>query len=141
MNNIIEVKHVYWVNNSKDRVSAVFVFEDGTTDLMSVAVSPNSEYWQYIEANVSAEVIDENTEKALREVRENRKLNEFRQQERDIQKKHNALFNAKIEAFDIPAVANATSARKASIRKSKSITEVVAQVAVCIIESEKTLQE
>lgn len=141
MNNIIDVQHVYWVNDAKDRVSAVFIFDDGTTDLMSVGVSPTSDYWQYIEANVSNETIDENTEKVLLEVREKRKLSEFRQQERDVQKKHNALFNAKIEAFDIPAVVNATSARKASIRKSKSVTEVIAQVAVCIMESEKNSQE
>lgn len=137
MNNITNVRDVYWVSDSKTRVSAVFTFEDGTTDLLSVEVSPTSEYWRYINDNVPTEEIDENTSKLMREVREQRKLNEYRQQERDVQKKHNALFNAKIEAFEIPAVANAERTRKSKIRKAKSITEVVAQVAVCIIESER----
>lgn len=137
MSNITEVREVYWVSDSKDRVSALFTFEDGSTDLLSVSVSDTSEYWQYIQANVPAETIEENTSKIIREVREQRKLNEYRQHEKDIQKKHNNLFNAKIEAFDIPEVAAATSSRKSKIRKAKSITEVVAQVAVCIIESER----
>lgn len=140
MNNITDVREVYWVGDSKTRVSAVFTFEDGSTDLLSVSVSPTSEYWQYIEANVPVETIDDNTAKVIREVREQRKLGEYRQHERDVQKKHNALFNAKIEAFEIPEVAASPSTRKAKIRKAKSVTEVMAQVAVCIIESEQTPQ-
>jgi len=132
-----EVKNVYWINEDKTRVSAVFVFEDDTTDMMSVAVNPDSEYWSYIAENVAAEVIQANTDQMIRESREQRKVEEYRKQERETQKKHNLLFTAKIEAFDIGAVANATSARKSKIRKAKSITEVMAQVAVCIIESEK----
>lgn len=141
MSNITEVREVYWTDDKKDRVSALFVFEDGSKDLLSVAVSKTSEYWNFIEANISMETIDENTTKIVQEVREQRKLGEYRRQERDVQKKHNALFNTKIEAFEIPAVAAAPTSRKSKIRKAKSITEVLAQVAVCIIESENKPQE
>lgn len=141
MSNITEVKEVYWTDENKNRVSALFVFDDGSTDLLSVAVSQTSEYWKFIEDNISMEMIDENTDKVIREVREQRKLGEYRREERNIQAKHNALFNTKIEAFDIPAVASAPTARKSKIRKAKSVTEVLAQVAVCIIESENKPQE
>lgn len=138
MLNVKEVKDVYWTNDEHTRVSATFVFEDDNTDVMSIAVNPSSEYWNYIAENVPEDVIQRNTDQVKQDARERRRVAEYRKQEQDTQKKHNQLFTAKIEAFDIAAVANSSSARKAKIRKAKSMTEVIAQVAVCIIESEKT---
>ena len=138
MLDIKTITDVYWVSDSKTRVSAVVTYNDDTSEMVSVTATPGSPFWEYILENVPMETIEENTQRVIQDNAARKKIDEYRQQERDLQKKHNGLFNAKIEAFDIPAVINAPSARKSKIRKAKSITEVVAHVAVCIIESERT---
>jgi hypothetical protein len=45
------------------------------------------------------------------------------------------LFNAKIEAFELPVVQGATVAQKARIRKSTTVFEVTALVAALYIKS------
>lgn len=137
MSNITKVTDVYWVNDTKTRVSAVFYYDNGTSELVSVAQNEESPFWQYIMENVEPGDIEKNTNNIIEADREKRRIDAYRKQEREVQAKHNALFNAKIEAFDIREVANATSARKAKIRKAKSVTEVIAQVAVCIKEAEE----
>jgi hypothetical protein len=139
--NITEVKNVYWVNDTKTRVSAIVSYDDGTTELLSIAESETSPFWQYIKENIPVEQIDQHTEEVAQATREKRKLDEYRAQEREMQSKHNTLFNTKIEAFDIPQVANASSARKSKIRKAKSVTEVLAQVTICLLEAEKAEQQ
>lgn len=137
MSNITNVTDVYWVNEAKTRVSAVFHYDNGTSELVSVSQSEQSPFWLYITENVSPEDIEATTNNVIEAGREKRRIESYRKQEREAQVKHNALFNAKIEAFDIREVAIATSARKAKIRKAKSVTEVIAQVVVCIQEAEK----
>jgi hypothetical protein len=134
---IKQLSSVYWVNSSKTRVQALATYEDGTTETLSISTTEDSPFWKYVLENVPMETIDANTEAVLIEDRERRKLNSFRTQERDTQKKQNAIFNAKIEAFDMIEVANAQPSRKTKIRKAKSITEVMAHVAVCVIEYEQ----
>lgn len=80
--------------------------------------------------------------------REIDKINKFRKREEDEMKeqktKHDQemLFQAKIDAFEIPAVAESTSrALKSAIRKSKSIMEVTATVGAIIAISEMTKSE
>lgn len=138
MLDIKTITDVYWVSDSKTRVSAVVTYNDDTSEMVSVTATPGSPFWEYILENVSMETIEENTQRVIQDNAARKKIDEYRQQERDLQKKHNGLFNAKIEAFDIPAVISAPSTRKSKIRKAKSITEVMAHVAVCIIESERT---
>jgi hypothetical protein len=137
MLDIKTISNVYWVSDSKTRVSAVVTYNDDTSEILAVTATPGSPFWDYILENVSMETIESNTQAIIEDNQARRKIDEYRQQERDMQKKHNALFNAKIEAFDIPAVINAPSLRKSKIRKAKSITEVVAHVAICVMESER----
>ncbi len=140
MLDIKEISNVYWVNDAKTRVQAMATYEDGTSELLSVAATDGNPFWEFIKENVPVEIIEANTEAVLIEARERRKLDKFRTQERDSQRKQNALFNAKIEAFDMLEVANASPARKTKIRKSKSITEVMAHVTMCMIEYEQKQQ-
>lgn len=140
MSTITQVTDAYWVNDDRDRLSAIFHYENGTSELVSVGKNEESPFWQYIMQNMTAEELDANTTQVIEADREKRRINAYRKQEREAQAKHNALFNAKIEAFDIREVATATSVRKAKIRKAKSVTEVIALVAVCIQEAEKQEQ-
>lgn len=137
MSEITNITNVFWVNESKTRVSCVAEYDNGTAEQLSVGVDENSPFWQKISALVPTEDIDAATDEMQDRVRARRKVDAYREQERTAQKKMNALFNAKIEAFEIQAVARASSERKAKIRKAKSLTEVAALVAIAIIESEK----
>lgn len=137
MLDIQQLSNVYWVNDTKTRIQAMATYTDGTSELLSIAATDGNPFWEYVKSNVPMEEIEANTEAVLLESRERRKLDKFRMQERDAQKKQNALFNVKIDAFDMIEVANAAPARKTKIRKAKSITEVMAHVAVCVLEYER----
>lgn len=137
MDDILEITEVHWANDTKTRVSCLVKYNNGTSEQLSVGTNEGSQYWQRILNDYTLEDIDSYTADMMQVMRDRRKVDEYRAQERDAQRKMNAIFNAKIEAFDIPAVASAPSAKKSKIRKAKSVTEVVALVAVCIIESEK----
>ena len=137
MSTIVSASNVYWINDTKTRVSAHITWDDGTTELMSVAATDGSMFWDFIKEHVAAEEIDSNTDSIIRRAHEERKIEKYREEERGMQKKQNAIFNAKIEAFDMIEVANALPARKTKIRKSKSVTEVMAHVALCVIEYEQ----
>lgn len=136
MAELTEILNVTWVNDTKTRVACTAVYDNNTSEQLSVGVDEGSVFWQRILQDYVMEDIDAATEEVKQSQRDRRKVDEYRQQEREAQKKMNALFNAKIEAFEIAAVSAAPSALKSKIRKAKSVTEVMARVAVCIIESE-----
>jgi len=131
------VSNVYWVNDSKTRASAVVTYEDDSSELLSITVSPDSEFWTKILELTTLEDIEKNTAGIIARNQELRTIDQYRAQERETQKKHNALFNAKLEAFDMQQVANASALRKSKIRRAKSVTEVVSHVAIAIMEFEK----
>lgn len=137
LENLKQVHDVYWTNSECTRVSCFMEYNDGVVEQLSVGRDDNSPFWQAVMNAVTIEQIDETTAKIKAESAQQRKLSKFQSEEREGQRKHNALFNAKIEAFDIAAVANASTARKSKIRKAKNVSEVVAQIAVCIMESEQ----
>jgi len=140
MSSIIQASNVYWLNDSKTRVSAHIKWSDDTTEQMSISATDGSMFWDYIKEHVTADEINNNTAAILQRIREEGKLDKYRGEERQLQKKQNAIFNAKIEAFDMIEVANALPARKTKIRKAKSVTEVMAHVALCVVEYEQKQQ-
>lgn len=140
MSSIIQASNVYWLNDSKTRVSAHIKWSDNATEQMSIAATDGSMFWDYIKEHVPVDEINNNTASILQRISEEGKLDKYRGEERQLQKKQNAIFNAKIEAFDMIEVANALPARKTKIRKAKSVTEVMAHVAICIIEYEQKQQ-
>lgn len=135
---INQINNAHWVNDARTRIQALVTYEDGTSELLSVAATEGNPFWDYIKDTVGLEELEQNTIAIIADQQERRKLENFRQQERDIQKKQNTIFNVKIEAFDMIEVANASSARKTKIRKAKSVTEVMAHVALCVIEYEQS---
>lgn len=135
---INQINNAHWVNDARTRIQALVTYEDGTSELLSVAATEGNPFWEYIKDTVGLEELEQNTIAIIADQQERRKLENFRQQERDIQKKQNTIFNVKIEAFDMIEVANASSARKTKIRKAKSVTEVMAHVALCVIEYEQS---
>lgn len=141
MENVKSVQNVYWLNEEKTRVAALFEYEDDTTEILSITVSDENPFWVHVSENIERDKIDSNTSERNEIQRQRRKVDEYKQQERETQQKQNTLFSAKIEAFEMAEVATASPQRRSKIRKAKSITEVIAHVAVCIIESERAADD
>jgi predicted dehydrogenase len=129
------INNVQWTSSSKDAVHALATYDDGIVERLIVTRTDDNPFWQLITESLTVEDIDNFTESVRQESRQRAKIEAYRQQESHVKRKYNDLFSAKIEAFDIPEVINASIQNRSSIRKAKSLTEVYARVAACIIES------
>lgn len=130
------ISNVQWTSNNKDAVHAIATYEDGTIERLIVTKNEDNPFWQQIAETTPLSDIDAFTENIRLETRQQNKIEAYRQQENYIKRKYNDLFNAKIEAFDIPEVMNASAHNRSLIRKAKSLTEVYARVAACMIENQ-----
>lgn len=134
MRTLIRVDGPHWSDvEAKDRFVGTFVYDDGSTQIMSVAITDNNpDYHAFLEVS-SVDAIDEYTQKLRDEMALRREQDTAAQADRNAQKKANTLFNAKIEAFEVPEVQAATTEQKARIRKATTTVEVVAVVATIIM--------
>ena len=134
------IKNPYWGNNEKTQVMCEFHFENGP--IQTAAVSQTKEGnpdWQEIFTKFTTEEIDKLTEGALAEAREEHEKR--KQMERDdIERmKVDALFQAKLDAFEIDIIKNSKNRKlKSRIRKAKTLIEVTAFASALItLEHEK----
>jgi len=131
----------FWLNKELQQVMVIIIYPDGKRLPASVSGEGNNPDYIAIMEKFTEEQIDENTR-----LREERRAEEVRQRmERskvDMQRrKDEALFEAKLEAFEIPIIKNsANKAMKTKIRRSKSALEVMAY-AVTLIQSEEALSD
>lgn len=135
MRSTTNITSVTWTSSKKDRVLCRCFYDDDTTEVLSIPVDDTNEDWQRVLEYTTVEDIDAFTAEAKR-VAENDKLNRIqRDKEASEVKKASALFNAKVEAFDIPEVISAPKELKARIRKATSSTQVIGLVAVCFLKA------
>ena len=134
------IKNPYWGNNEKTQVMCEFHFENGP--IQTAAVSQTKEGnpdWQEIFTKFTTEEIDELTKGALAEAREEHEKR--KQMERDdIERmKVDALFQAKLDAFEIDIIKNSKNRKlKSRIRKAKTLIELTAFASALItLEYEK----
>lgn len=134
------IKNPYWGNNEKTQVMCEFHFENGP--IQSAAVTQTKEGnpdWEEIFDNFTPEQIDKLTENVLAEAREEHEKR--KQMERDdIERmKADALFQAKLDAFEIDIIKNSKNRElKSRIRKAKTLIEVTAFASALIaLEHEK----
>ena len=129
----------FWLNKELKQVMVIIIYPDGKRLPASVSGEGNNPDYIAIMEKFTEEQIDENTR-----FREERRAEEVRQRmERskvDMQRrKDEALFEAKLEAFEIPIIKNSTNkALKTKIRRSKSAMEVMAYT-VMLIQAEEAL--
>tara|TARA_Y200000002_G_C22668521_1_gene658989 strand:+ start:1000 stop:1416 length:417 start_codon:yes stop_codon:yes gene_type:complete len=129
------IKNPYWGNNNKTQVICEFHYEDGP--IQTAAITDTKEGnpdWKEVFDTFTVEEIDNLTEDARAEdAKEHEKRKEFEKDEIE-RIKSDALFDAKLEAFEIEDIKNSKNrAFKSRIRKSKSIMEVTALTAALII--------
>lgn len=137
MTTITAVEYPIWENvETKDRIRAGFVYEDGRRIVLSFPVDDTNEEYQTFLSLSSIEDVDTNTQLTRDKMAEQREKQIAQQAEKSDQKKANTLFNAKIEAFELPLVQSAPAPVKARIRKATTTTEVVAIVAMLLMKDE-----
>lgn len=126
---------------AKDRIIGRAVYEDGTASVLSFPVDPENEDYQQFLVLSSAEEVDTNTQTIRDKQAEERQKSVALQEERAREKRANTLFNAKIEAFEIPAVQKADASWKSRIRKATTTVEVVAITSILIMQEGLTPDE
>jgi hypothetical protein len=132
----VEVKQYdepFWLNKAQKQVMVLITYPDGKRLPASVSgEGENPDYIAIMEKFTEAE-IDDNTkkrdERRQREVKERIERSKVDQQRR----KDEALFEAKLEAFEVPIVKNSKNTiLKSKIRKAKTSYEVLAYTVMLI---------
>jgi hypothetical protein len=131
----------FWLNKELQQVMVIIIYPDGKRLPASVSGEGENPDYIAIMEKFTKEEIDENTrrreERRSEEVRQRMERSKVDQQRR----KDEALFEAKLEAFEIATVKNSTNKPlKTKIRRSKSALEVMAYT-VMLIQSEEALSD
>lgn len=134
------IKNPYWGNDQKTQVICEFHFENGP--IQTAAVSQTKEGnpdWQEIFTKFTPEEIDKLTEGALAEAREEHERRKQIERDDIERMKVDALFQAKLDAFEIDIIKNSKNRKlKSRIRKAKTLIEVTAFASALItLENEK----
>lgn len=134
------IKNPYWGNDQKTQVICEFHFENGP--IQTAAVSQTKEGnpdWQEIFTKFTPEEIDKLTEGALAEAREEHEKRKQIERDDIERMKVDALFQAKLDAFEIDIIKNSKNRKlKSRIRKAKTLIEVTAFASALItLENEK----
>ena len=130
----------HYADNSRKTIVVDIINDDGTSVTASVGNTPDGEKdnpdWKDIKKQFKTTEIEENTKKVTDAQSANVavQLAEIRAQE--AKHKNEALFAAKVEAFEIEEVSNSKNRTlKAKIRKATNLVEIHAYSAAIIIES------
>lgn len=134
MATITTVEQPIWDDvETKTRLRAGFVYDDGRKIVMSFPVDETNEEYMLFKQYSSLEEADANTQALRDQAAERREKRIAQQKESAEQKRANTLFNVKVEAFEMPLVQQASTEIKAKIRKSTSSVEVIATVAALMM--------
>ena len=122
------IKNPYWGNNEKTQVMCEFHFENGP--IQTAAVTQTKEGnpdWEEIFDNFTPEQIDKLTKNVLAEAREEHEKRKQMQRDDVERMKVDALFQAKLDTFEIDIIKNSKNRQlKSRIRKAKTLIEVTA---------------
>ena len=135
-----KIEDPYWGNQNKTQVICKFNYIGGP--IVTAAVSDTKEGnpdWQEIFTKFTPEEIDKLTEGALAEAREEHEKRKQIERDDIERMKVDALFQAKLDAFEIDIIKNSKNRKlKSRIRKAKTLIEVTAFASALItLENEK----
>lgn len=122
-----EIINPRWENDSKNIISAEFIYDDGRKLKASISIPEGgiNPDWDEIIEKYGVEYLDQKAEDSIKETA---KRKQQQADERRIAVERQAkeiLFNAKAEAFDLDIVKNSTNREiKNKIRRANSIMEV-----------------
>ena len=134
-----KISDPYYADASSNLVVCDFVYEDGTSSTVSIGNTPEGEKdnpdWKQLFKEFTHEDIKANTKLKEDSFHAN-KAGKIAEAKADIDKgKNEALFAAKVDAFEIAEVkASKNRAAKSKIRKATNLVEIFAYSAAIILE-------
>lgn len=130
------IKNPHWINNARTVMSAEFHYSDGR--VVSAVINGgdvNNPDWVEIMAKFSQQELEENTQRAIRKINQQREAERAREQAMADKKRQEELFAIKLQVFELDAVKNTTNrAMKSAIRRAKNAFEVQAFTSALILE-------
>ena len=133
----------YWSNKENRHLIVTIELANGQHSMASIQdpEGTNPDMKAVLE-QYTEEEIDANTQEGLDRRNENIKRQMERRESQQARAKQEALFNCKLEAFEVEAIKNSKNSElKRMIRKSKSIMEVQAYATILLMKELENGQE
>tara|TARA_X000000368_G_scaffold415645_1_gene407820 strand:+ start:267 stop:854 length:588 start_codon:yes stop_codon:yes gene_type:complete len=129
-------KDPYWSNKDAKHMIVTLEYPDGRKSTASIQDKDgtNPDYKAVLE-EFGEEVLDKNTEEGVKRRDENIKKRLQRKETEAVRARQEALFNAKLQAFELDKVKGSTNiSLKRLIRKAKSPLEVTAYTTILLLD-------
>jgi len=124
--------------NTKQRVRAREVKEDGSGSFDIIVDRSDTETWSLLVAQYSEDYINDATDKDIEKFRKERDHRDTYRAEEEERHRQETLFAEKLVAFEIPEIKeNKNKKLKRRLRKAQTFTEIYAYAAAIIIDSDK----
>jgi len=138
-----QFQNPYYADNSKKIIVVDILNDDGTMVTASVSNTPDGEKdnpdWKEIQKVFKSPEIEANTKKVTDGEKANLAVEMAQIKAQQDKHKNEALFAAKVDAFEIEEVSNSKNRTlKAKIRKATNMIEIHAYAAAIILESAQT---
>lgn len=129
-----ELIYAFYGNDARNLITFFLRMPDNSVQNHTIdKTAQHSAAWFWVKKTFTEDQINEATKREIAKINRLRKREEDEMKEMETKRKQEDLFQAKIDAFEIPVVADASNRDvKSQIRKSKSIMEVTAYVGALI---------
>lgn len=138
-----QYKNPYWSNKENRHLIVTIVQPNGKESLASIHDKDgNNPDMKAVLEVYTEQQINENTDAALQRRNDNIKKSAERRESQKARAKQEALFTAKLQAFEVETVKNSKNTElKRMIRKSKSILEVQAYATILMMKELEDAKE
>jgi len=136
----------YYADKSCEIIVCDFIYEDGTSNTVSIGNTPKGEKdnpdWKQVFREFTHEDIKANTVKKEDAYHANIASKAAEEKAGIDKAKNEALFAAKVDSFEIPEVkASKNRALKSKVRKATNLVEIFAYTAAIILEEDAKPKE
>lgn len=137
------ITNPHWTNNARTVLAATFTYEDGRVVTASMSANDNNPDYAEILNAFDASTIEANTRSNINKIAVDKKRKEEQQKAMQEKAQQEALFAAKLKAFEIDDILTSENREmKSKIRRASSEFEVTAYAsALLILEYQKKQQE
>lgn len=133
----MKFENPYWSNKENKHLIVEFVYDDGRRQIASIMGNEDNPDYTAVLEQFSEETIDANTQERLDRRDEQQRRNRDRQEVDRTRMQQEALFAAKLDAFEISTIkASKNKTLKSKIRKAKTLMEVTAYTTLLIMQEE-----
>lgn len=136
------ITNPHWTNNARTILAATFRYEDGRVVTASMSANDNNPDYTEILNTFDTGTIEANTRSNINKVAVDKKRKEEQQKAMEEKAQQEALFAAKLKAFEIDEILNSDNREmKSKIRRASSEFEVTAYASVLLLLEYQKKQE